>query len=110
MKTTYTNRKTAVIVLDACKKYPIGYAIGDHESPALIRWALRLYNFGFGISECGRGIILCHCLIKRNHHFLLVIVTLQLQRLVTGSEQPACLVFRITQRLAKQPHYGGQLP
>ena len=41
MKTTYTNRKTAVIVLDACKKYPIGYAIGDHESPALIREALR---------------------------------------------------------------------
>ena len=41
MKTTYTNRKTAVIVLDACKKYPIGYAIGDHETPALIREALR---------------------------------------------------------------------
>lgn len=41
MKTTYTNRKTAVIVLDACKKYPVGYAIGDHESPALIREALR---------------------------------------------------------------------
>lgn len=41
MKTTYTNRKTAVIVLDACEKYPVGYAIGDHESPALIREALR---------------------------------------------------------------------
>ena len=39
--TTYTNRKTAVIVLDACEKYPVGYAIGDHESPALIREALR---------------------------------------------------------------------
>lgn len=41
MKTTYTNRKTVVVVLDACEKYPIGYAIGDHESPALIRKALR---------------------------------------------------------------------
>jgi hypothetical protein len=41
MKTTYTNRKTAVIVLDACGKYPVGYAIGDRESPALIREALR---------------------------------------------------------------------
>lgn len=41
MRTTYTNRKTAVIVLDACEKYPVGYAIGDHESPALIREALR---------------------------------------------------------------------
>lgn len=41
MMTTYTNRKTIVVVLDACCKYPIGYAIGDHESPALIREALR---------------------------------------------------------------------
>lgn len=41
MLTTYTNRKTIVVVLDACGKYPIGYAIGDHESPALIREALR---------------------------------------------------------------------
>lgn len=41
LATTYTNRKTAVIILDACEKYPIGYAIGDHESPALIREALR---------------------------------------------------------------------
>lgn len=39
--TTYGNRKTIVVVLDACAKYPIGYAIGDHESPALIREALR---------------------------------------------------------------------
>lgn len=39
--TTYTNRKTIVVVLDACCKYPVGYAIGDHESPALIREALR---------------------------------------------------------------------
>ena len=41
MMTTYTNRKTIVVVLDACCKYPVGYAIGDHESPALIREALR---------------------------------------------------------------------
>lgn len=41
IKTTYTNRKTVVVVLDACEKYPVGYAIGDHESPALIREALR---------------------------------------------------------------------
>lgn len=39
--TTYTNRMTIVVVLDACCKYPIGYAIGLHESPALIREALR---------------------------------------------------------------------
>lgn len=41
MYTTYTNRKTVVVVLDACCKYPVGYAIGDNESPALIREALR---------------------------------------------------------------------
>ena len=41
MMTTYTNRKTIVVVLDACCKYPVGYAIGDHESPAPIREALR---------------------------------------------------------------------
>lgn len=41
MLTTYTNRKTIVVILDACCKYPVGYAIGDHESPALIREALR---------------------------------------------------------------------
>lgn len=40
-KTTYTNRVTAVIVLDPCGKYPIGYAIGDHETPELIKEALR---------------------------------------------------------------------
>jgi len=39
--TTYTNRVTMVVVLDACLKYPIGYSIGMHESPALIREALR---------------------------------------------------------------------
>lgn len=41
MVTTYTNRKTIVVVLDTCCKYPMGYAIGDHESPTLIREALR---------------------------------------------------------------------
>lgn len=41
MVTTYTNRKTIVVVLDACCKYPVGYAIGDSESPSLIREALR---------------------------------------------------------------------
>ena len=39
--TTYHHRLTVVVVLDPCKKYPIGYAIGSHESPALIRQALR---------------------------------------------------------------------
>lgn len=41
MLTTYSNRKTMVVVLDPCCKYPVGYAIGDHESPELIRTALR---------------------------------------------------------------------
>lgn len=39
--TTYHNRLTVVVILDAFCKYPIGYAIGDHESPDLIRQALR---------------------------------------------------------------------
>lgn len=39
--TTYHNRLTAVIVLDPCGKYPIGYAIGTHETPKLIRTAIR---------------------------------------------------------------------
>lgn len=39
--TTYDNRKTVVVVLDACCKYPIGYAIGDRENTSLIREALR---------------------------------------------------------------------
>ena len=38
--TTYHNRLTMVVVLDPCNKYPMGYAIGTHESPALIREAL----------------------------------------------------------------------
>lgn len=37
---TYHNRKTLVVVLDACCKYPIGYAIGDNECDALIKQAL----------------------------------------------------------------------
>lgn len=39
--TTYTNRLTMVVVLDVYNNYPIGYAVGDHESPALIKEALR---------------------------------------------------------------------
>jgi hypothetical protein len=38
---TYTNRLTVVIVLDPCGDYPVGYAIGDHETPELIAAALR---------------------------------------------------------------------
>lgn len=40
-RTSYDNRKTVVVVLDACCKYPIGYAIGDRENTGLIREALR---------------------------------------------------------------------
>lgn len=39
--TTYHQRPTVVVVLDACCKYPIGYAIGTHENPELIKQALR---------------------------------------------------------------------
>ena len=39
--TTYTNRPTVVVVLDACCKYPIGYAVGTHETPELTKAALR---------------------------------------------------------------------
>ncbi len=39
--TTYHNRLTIEVVLDACTKYPIGYAIADNESPALIKAALK---------------------------------------------------------------------
>lgn len=38
---TYCHRLTVVVVLDAFNKYPIGYAIGEHECPALIKMALR---------------------------------------------------------------------
>lgn len=39
--TTYTNRLTLVLVLDPCLNYPIGYAIGERETPELIKAALR---------------------------------------------------------------------
>lgn len=39
--TTYHNRPTVVVVLDACMKYPIGYAVGIRETPELIQEALR---------------------------------------------------------------------
>ncbi len=39
--TTYTNRLTMVVVLDPFNKYPVGYAIGTHENPQLIKEALR---------------------------------------------------------------------
>ena len=40
-RTTYHNRPTVVIILDACMKYPVGYAVGTHENPELIKAALR---------------------------------------------------------------------
>ncbi len=42
-KVTYHNRLTVVIVMDpvAGIKYPIGYAIGTHETPELIQEAMR---------------------------------------------------------------------
>lgn len=40
-RTIYCNRMTVVVVLDPFNKYPIGYAIGTHESPELIKAALR---------------------------------------------------------------------
>lgn len=39
--TTYHHRLTMVVVLDPCCDYPIGYAVGEHESKALIKAALR---------------------------------------------------------------------
>lgn len=39
--TTYSNRLTLVVVLDPCVNYPTGYATGDHETPELIKSALR---------------------------------------------------------------------
>lgn len=38
---TYTNRVTAVVVLDAYNNYPVGYAIGEHESVSLIKMAVK---------------------------------------------------------------------
>ncbi len=39
--TTYSNRLAVEVVLDPCCNYPIGYAIGTHETPELIAAALR---------------------------------------------------------------------
>lgn len=39
--TTYHHRLTVEVVLDPCCDYPIGYAIGTHETPELITAALR---------------------------------------------------------------------
>lgn len=39
--TTYHNRLTVVMVLDPFNKYIVGYAIGTHETPDLIKAALR---------------------------------------------------------------------
>lgn len=39
--TTYTNRLTMVVVLDVFNNFPIGYAVGTHETPELIKAALR---------------------------------------------------------------------
>lgn len=40
-RTVYHKRPTVVVVLDACIKFPIGYAVGTHENPELINEALR---------------------------------------------------------------------
>ena len=39
--TTYSNRLTLEVVLDPCCDYPVGYAIGTHETTGLIREALH---------------------------------------------------------------------
>lgn len=39
--TSYHHRPTIVVVLDPCVNYPLGYAIGTHETPELIKEALR---------------------------------------------------------------------
>ena len=40
-RATYYERLAVVVILDACTRYPVGYAIGTHETPELIRAALR---------------------------------------------------------------------
>ncbi|HCN82507.1 MAG TPA: hypothetical protein DIT07_02650 [Sphingobacteriaceae bacterium] len=40
-ETGYNNRLVVCVVLDACGKYPVGYAIGDRESVDLIKMANR---------------------------------------------------------------------
>ena len=39
--TTYSNRLTVVVVLDASCDYPVGYAVGEYENPTLIKEALK---------------------------------------------------------------------
>ena len=39
--TSYHNRLTMVVVLDTVTDYPVGYAIGTHETPQLIKQALK---------------------------------------------------------------------
>lgn len=39
--TTYDNRLTIVVILDMFNKYPLGYAIGEHENVELIKQAMR---------------------------------------------------------------------
>jgi hypothetical protein len=39
--TTYHNRLTVVVVLDPCVNYIVGYAVGTHETPTLIKEAFR---------------------------------------------------------------------
>ncbi|MCI2229550.1 hypothetical protein MC378_10260 [Polaribacter sp. MSW13] len=39
--TTYHNRLTMVVVLDPFNKYPVGYAIGERETPHLIKHAIQ---------------------------------------------------------------------
>jgi hypothetical protein len=38
--TTYHNRLTMVVILDPFNKYPVGFAIGTHETPELIKQAM----------------------------------------------------------------------
>ena len=39
--TTYWNRLKILVVIDACTKYPVGYAIGEAENAELIKRAIR---------------------------------------------------------------------
>ncbi|MRI64005.1 hypothetical protein EDM00_08395 [Ornithobacterium rhinotracheale] len=39
--TSYNERLNIVVILDAFNKYPIGYAIGTHETPVLIEKAMK---------------------------------------------------------------------
>ncbi|MDR0695143.1 MAG: hypothetical protein LBF81_07590 [Prevotellaceae bacterium] len=40
-RSTYTNRLTVVVAIDVFGNYPVGYAIGSHETPELISLCLR---------------------------------------------------------------------